>query len=591
MNAEVANIFDLLLGPISPDAAGCPGVSSQGADDAVFDSILTALMDFRATGDQIGVTGAPTTARPSHGLPEPNPEIWAQLLAQSLGTAKSGSGQSLDQGGVLSGGPLGGATDQFAQKLAGEAERRPFNIFALSEASIEPPLISGDQAGEISSVNRDEAQIAAENQVAFNRSLAEVLPRESRIVNHSLEYMLNSRPVDLVDDGQFRIMSVEQGSGLLHLALLDPTSPEKPIHVTVPLSSLADGLKGQSMTGSRVNLGSEQPTSLQLQRLLDRLNLKEITIKTASQNAVSRTDPETDDPPDLVKVTIVANDSSRRVVLRSQLSAEELRTPSPKGPAEPPTTDKITRPLSGDVRTPMRGEDTVIEPGRMVQAAVTGSGSPESRVGFDLLRPTGSRGIADQGLRGNESRLDSSWRNEVILSKSGAETTSGGSDHSSGELGSRDTGVLRQSNDSQPVRFHLPNNFQPALRNGRQSLTLRIDPEHLGPARLTLTERDGGLQARLIVNSPEAKALIESSLDRLSRQLQQANVDVESIEVTVSADSEHRQFFHERPEWTGRAVRPGQAQSDEETEQIGHVVVLPPPTSSGAGVGRVDLLA
>jgi flagellar hook-length control protein FliK len=596
LNAESTNIFDLLLGPLNVEASGGLGVSPEGGDGAIFDGILNSLMGLGGIDGRNPVTGKavqlPAGTEPS----APKPELWAQLLARSLSGGRSAPPESAEINNPLS--MQAQATgDRTTPKTVDDGDARPFDILTRTSIEAEPT----DDWVPASHIQDDEAhrgsqeRIAAgdRNVVAFNAGLRRALPRENRVVNQSLGHLLNSQPANLGDGQQYRIMSVEQGSGLLHLTLSDPSSDNPPVKVSLPFSALAKATTEVTGANRRVDLSTNQTTSPRLQQLLSRLNLQEITVKQDNQD-IPTPGPDTRDGAEPIKVTIVADDSGRRVVLRTQLSAEELRTPLPKGPVEPATTEKAARPLPDGDRTFTPSDPTTIEPARMARAVASSSASAESKAGFDLMRLNGIRAGGQDSSQSTESRLDASWRSEALMSKSGdsgAETAFGGSDQSSPELSARDAATMRQTNTGQTVRFHLPDDFTPALRNGRQSVSIRIEPEHLGPARLTLTERNGGLHARLVVDSPEAKALIESSLDRLSRQLQQANVDVDSIEVTVSSDSEHRQFFHERPEWAGRAVRFGRTDSGDDLDEDSQDMMVPPPTPNEIGAAGVNVLA
>jgi len=88
----------------------------------------------------------------------------------------------------------------------------------------------------------------------------------------------------------------------------------------------------------------------------------------------------------------------------------------------------------------------------------------------------------------------------------------------------------------QPVRFILPDNLTTTLRPNGRAVTLWIEPEHLGPAKLSLSMYNDKLRARLVVNDFQARAAVEGSLDRLLQQLSRAGVAVDHIEVTVGGD-------------------------------------------------------
>ena len=67
--------------------------------------------------------------------------------------------------------------------------------------------------------------------------------------------------------------------------------------------------------------------------------------------------------------------------------------------------------------------------------------------------------------------------------------------------------------------------------SGKQNLTIRLTPEHLGTVHIKLQHLDSGLNARIIAHSAAAAKLLEGSLLSLKANLQASNVQVEKIEV------------------------------------------------------------
>ncbi len=106
------------------------------------------------------------------------------------------------------------------------------------------------------------------------------------------------------------------------------------------------------------------------------------------------------------------------------------------------------------------------------------------------------------------------------------------------------------------TRFHLPDNAAQILRPNGESILLRIEPDHLGPARLHLTMRGQMLSARVVVETVQAGAAVEGSLDQLTEQLLRAGISVDHIEVMVDGGEQGNQFFDRNPVWH-RARYPG----------------------------------
>ncbi|TFH55397.1 MAG: flagellar hook-length control protein FliK, partial [Candidatus Zixiibacteriota bacterium] len=142
------------------------------------------------------------------------------------------------------------------------------------------------------------------------------------------------------------------------------------------------------------------------------------------------------------------------------------------------------------------------------------------------------------------------------------------------------------------VRFTLPADIKTALKPNGQSITLRIEPENLGPAKLSLSLRDDKLTAKISVESAPAKAALESNLDRLVSQLTKANISVDQIEITITGDSAHNEFFQRQPHWQHR-VTYRSSQADDISSELAGIPVAEPliGATQYAGPGGVNLLA
>ncbi len=88
--------------------------------------------------------------------------------------------------------------------------------------------------------------------------------------------------------------------------------------------------------------------------------------------------------------------------------------------------------------------------------------------------------------------------------------------------------------DLTPAKFVLPAEINGKNLKSNHTVTIRMEPDHLGPVRMTVTTHNDTLSARLIVDSPLAKATVESNLNNLVEQLDRHGIKINSFEVSVS---------------------------------------------------------
>ena len=99
---------------------------------------------------------------------------------------------------------------------------------------------------------------------------------------------------------------------------------------------------------------------------------------------------------------------------------------------------------------------------------------------------------------------------------------------------------LRTSSDghiTETVKIVLPENIKLNTNQKTQTIMIRIEPDHLGPARLELKMTDDSLSAKLIVETVEAKNILEGSISQLKERLASANIKVENLEINVRSES------------------------------------------------------
>ncbi len=94
----------------------------------------------------------------------------------------------------------------------------------------------------------------------------------------------------------------------------------------------------------------------------------------------------------------------------------------------------------------------------------------------------------------------------------------------------------------------LPENIHDLLKPYGKSVTLKIEPEHLGTATISLNMSQGALRARVVVESTAAKTMLENSLGQLVSQLAKSNITVDSVDVQVGGQTltEHEFARHQQ---------------------------------------------
>lgn len=73
-----------------------------------------------------------------------------------------------------------------------------------------------------------------------------------------------------------------------------------------------------------------------------------------------------------------------------------------------------------------------------------------------------------------------------------------------------------------------------SLQDETTTLEMQLNPERLGKMILTVNSRDGVMTASITVQNAEAKAALESQMITLRENLEQKNLKVEAVEVSVS---------------------------------------------------------
>ena len=432
------------------------------------------------------------------------------------------------------------------------------------------------------------------NVKAFNDDLAALLPKADPFANESLTQLLGRSPVDL-EPGRYRVLDATVSGGRVQLEIAAPDDPDRVISLLMPAQTVAEGRPStQNPADTRVALNGVSSHSEGIDELLAAVNLKEIEITEAaveeSRNPLNRS----------VSLLLTGSRGTEPIqftaaALKHRLQASAASTAESHGQARPtpdnvtgaaiakglPETAQAGQRVSinqvGNSARPVESLWTAAQPAANTPPESPMAAAVEAGAGF----PTTSRIDKRAQATGWSFETDSPAGKESAAATLNTLHGGAGIDNADGEE------ILR----AQPARFTLPDDIKTLMRPNGQAISIKIEPHNLGPARLYLSEHGGKIRARLVVNTPEAKQLVEGSLDRLTRQLVDADVALESLEVSVSSDGPGSDFFERQPRWA-RSIRRIDSISDEtEPGEVTAPNLWTPPPSQYVGAGGVNVLA
>lgn len=509
-------IFDLLLGPISPDTPVTP--IGTLLPNEPFDVTLQGLMSHqlgygarasdRSSADPLPFTIRQTPAVSSGDGTEDFPldmagpdrkipltiESPAALLNRPLGSYTS-------PGGVIDDGPGRVVHDDW-----NSAQQSPMPM---------------DDVEIITSGDRDQS-IAAKYETITNltsRDIAGLLATRSGVLS-----TMQNAPVA---DGMYRILDSVVGADTLELTVVSDDRPTEIVKITLPIDIMDDfATEVPRQTGKatahpqRVALDTSISEVGRVSELLARLNLKELHISSNSRQSVA---------PDLPKSPVASAHQSGET-LTIQLTGERL-SESMALIRDLPREQvgmriMVSRPLSTVTHT--QSAHPISD---SVESATTDAESPKTHVParfmvFDDVtrRLNEHTGRIELIPHSTKQAHDDSPLNQTAFAHDNAQSMS-------------------HQRTIEPVRFTLPDDIRTALKPGGRSVTISIDPENLGPARLHLAMRESALSLRVTVDTPQARTIVEHSLDQLTQQLQRAGIKIDLIEVNVAGDQAQHRFF------------------------------------------------
>lgn len=396
-----------------------------------------------------------------------------------------------------------------------------------------------------------------ESAVEFNRQLLSVLPRQMGVIGANVKEAITDEPMEL-KPGKYEIVSSRIQDGQVNLEIVANDNPDQTIKLTLPTETLV-GVSGR--LESKVPVTGDYYRSRYLDNLLSKLNLKEIEITPPQDRQPLEVGTEP------VKITVVAESSVGELLIKGKLDRSRMRVSMVDTKAAQAKADLPNRTI------PTGEFDSDYTHYKLLDGNARGRTQIGARIltaddnFFEKFIATDS----DKQSSGNKQILDTLFNHDLATT--------------------RDEGVTEKT-DGRAVRFTLPDNLNTALKVNGRSVMIRIEPEHLGPARLSLSMTDDGLKARIVVDSVPAKVALENGLDRLVNQLADADVKVDQIEISINGDSTHNQFLGRQPHWRHRVVS-RLAGTSEVSPDHADIPITPPAAKpvGYAGPAGVNLLA
>jgi flagellar hook-length control protein FliK len=128
------------------------------------------------------------------------------------------------------------------------------------------------------------------------------------------------------------------------------------------------------------------------------------------------------------------------------------------------------------------------------------------------------------------------------------------------------------------------------VADGRSEMTLRINPEHLGALRLTVTSDQNGVAARIVVETSQAHHAVESARDQLRSALEHRGLSLTSLDVSLHHGGSGDTAFARQQQANGEAVaRPGPRPAAADGRQAEPVAATALPIApTGNGGRRLD---
>ena len=374
-----------------------------------------------------------------------------------------------------------------------------------------------------------------------------------------------------IEPGRYQITESSLANGKVTMQMVDSENVSNAFKVSIPLTDLNEAVnQSNSERGipNRVLLDDGHNPVAKIEKFVSSLNLKELEVKTnvSGVEVPGKAIPAEE----TTSFVITAEKAGRQLSMRARVnrSRVQIESDSPRQIPDDSARSAAVMPVR-NINGASPATTVVMMP-RQNQLF-----DPEQTIRFG--ESTGSTTGTMLDAKADEG---SALKNAVASMSTQADDTAG-------KLGA--TTTLRATYSA---RLSLPDDIATRQQLSTKSIMLKIEPEHLGPARLHLMMRNDQLVAQVVVNSVNARAAIEGGLENLARQLNEANIDVESIDVSVAGDRDENNQFAHRTFWGHQAnsqngKQAGLEMTEDDVTSANQYV--PPPTY--VGTDGVNILA
>ena len=496
MNQVSGNIFDMLLG-FDPVASGGPQpagtIGATGGQS--FDNILMSLLGGKQMSLPMGMSGSLLFEIPNEG----------NLSKAFAASINSGGDAALLVSGLL--------TEDTAHQLNSLSPGEDAGTTDFDPTVSLPKTISLPDFIDMGVRPKE----SLTEKTALSQGLHSRIPSMTVFpaTSNASAQILSGIPVS--ESGIYNLVDARIEGDVVRLELQAGNDMMNHVEVSIPLKQAEQlfAAAGKAATG-RVPISGVQaiPSQSSLDKLLQQVKLVELKVvdeKVAVQSTNTNVGGTNTGAikSEATSISMISLTVDRRLMLSQ--SDSKAANESPMFSEESPDSGL----LAGDKsqKLSMSGESR--------QDAISGR---VNRMSTDVLDRLGAKPLTAEQVGSG-------------LARDFTEVNIASSRH---EIASNDSQSLSRA---LPVRFTLPDNLRSALRPNGEAVILRIEPDNLGPAKLQLEMHGGALRARVTVESTAARQAIEGSLDRLVDQLNQQNIRVDRIQVSVNTETGRHQHF------------------------------------------------
>jgi flagellar hook-length control protein FliK len=495
-------------------------------------------------------------------------------------TGKPGQGTTGDSTGVMFGELLAGLMESGQLMSAPNSAQLSSCLFPSSD---QPAAQDGAPAGQSSGNQSLIDQLAAltdANQpfVLFGAAnlglptgVATTPTNQNNAVDPTASGDLTSLTgaASTVKNPVYNIIDFRIENGQVELTATTDQKPSEPIQITIPIKVLGEALAEKisklstqpvDLKPTAMNAGNTSPVR-SLDSLLKASNLKTLTVSQNVLPTAATTDNAVASAP--ITATLVAENGGARFVITSKMTRQDLKISSR-------TDQDLDATLSQDDFDAEAGFDLVEQ---------ASPGTKNETIGMLPLRR--SLAVAKFSSADRFSLDAKAFGSETDLNLTGL----------TADRTSQDSAGTTRTNIAPSVKFTLPETLQKSFASSGQTIMLKIEPDHLGPARLNLSVRDQMLTARVTVDTPVAKALVERSLDQLTETLSRAGIAVDKIEVMLGDSGAREQFFDRRPLWSQSRASQKSSDADSSVSDIPSLITPALLSRQYVGNSGVNVLA